>query len=192
MANFNDKAPISENPELLDIIIGNIQTGLIDNLPWLDKAFGRAERIVDMDNNRRRVYTPCVYVSGNDYIRVTPDANIGNFCFFWIEDPQSTDIDKTHVGISTQFSIIFWFDFRRIYNSGDTRNKEDLKRQILDTLNTGFRVRSGHFTINRIYELAENIYRGFSLDEVDNQFLMHPFGGFRFEGELSISGPCKY
>ena len=44
MAN-NVKAPVIDNPELLDRIIGNMQNGLVDNLPWLDFAFGRAERL---------------------------------------------------------------------------------------------------------------------------------------------------
>ena len=43
MAN-NVKAPVIDNPELLDRIIGNMQNGLVDNLPCLDFAFGRAER----------------------------------------------------------------------------------------------------------------------------------------------------
>ena len=29
------------------------------------------------------------------------------------------------------------------------------------------------------------------LDEIENQFLMHPFGGFRFEGVLSIGETCR-
>jgi hypothetical protein len=37
MAN-NVKAPVIDNPELLDRIIGNIQNGLVDNLPWLHLA----------------------------------------------------------------------------------------------------------------------------------------------------------
>ena len=82
-------------------------------------------------------------------------------------------------------------DYRKIYNDASTRNQEDLKRQILDVLNGGFLVRNGSYRINKVYELAENIYRGFSLDEIENQFLMHPFGGFRFEGELSIGETCK-
>ena len=88
-------------------------------------------------------------------------------------------------------TIIFWFDYRKIFNEASNRNKEALKRQILDVLNGGFWLRHGGYKINKVYELAENIYRGFSLDEIDNQFLMHPFGGFRFEGELSIGETCK-
>ena len=45
---------------------------------------------------------------------------------------------------------------------------------------------AGRISVNKIYTLAENIYRGFSLDEVQNQFLMSPFGGFRFECDLQI------
>lgn len=191
MAN-NIKAPVVDNPELLDRIIGYIQKGMVENLPWLDYAFGRAERLVKMNVNQKRYYTPNVYSGNNDYMEVTPDANIGNFCFFWVDDPQDISwLPGITVGIKTVFSIIFWFDYRKIYNDASTRNKEDLKRQILDVLNGGFWLRSGSLRINKVYELAENIYRGFSLDEIDNQFLMHPFGGIRFEGELSVNETCK-
>lgn len=191
MAN-SVKAPVIDNPKLLDRIIGDIQNGLVDNLSWLDYAFGRAERLVRADANQKRYYTPNVYFGKNDYKEVPPDANIGNFCFFWVDDPQSVNWEPgIDIGIRTPFSIIFWFDYRKIYNDANYRNKEDLKRQILDVLNGGFWLRNGGYKINKVYELAENIYRGFSLDEIDNQFLMHPFGGFRFEGELSIGETCK-
>lgn len=85
MAN-NVKAPVIDNPELLDRIIGNIQNGLVDNLPWLDFAFGRAERLVKMNANQKRYYTPNVYSGKNEYMEVCPDAGIGNFCFFWVDD----------------------------------------------------------------------------------------------------------
>lgn len=186
------KTPMPDSPELLDRIIGNMQTGLADCLPWLYKAFGRAERLVKYDGNRRRIYTPNVYAGGNDYIEVTPDSGIGNFCFFWVDDPQDVKCEPgVSVGISTTFSVIFWLDYRKIFNDRSIRNKEAVKRQILDAFNGGFLLRNGRVVINEVYELAENIYKGFSLDEIDNQFLMHPFGGFRFAGKLSVGGACK-
>ena len=186
------KAPVMNNPDLLDRVIGDMQKGLADNLPWLDYAFGRAERLVKLNANQKRDYTPNVYAGGNDYREVSPDSGLGNFCFFWVGDPQEVNMEAgVDVGIKTQFSIIFWFDYRKVYNDAGNRDKEGLKRQILDVLNGGFLLRSGSFRINKVYELAENIYRGFSLDEIDNQFLMHPYGGFRFEGELSIGETCK-
>lgn len=116
----------------------------------------------------------------------------GNFSFFWIDDPQDVSWESgVSIGLKTSFSLIFWFDFRKIFNDASDRNKEAVKRQILDVLNGGFWLKHGRLKITKVYELAENIYRGFSLDEIDNQFLMHPYGGFRFYGELSIGESCK-
>lgn len=185
------KVPIIDNPELLDSIIANIQKGLAENIGWLDYVFGRAERLVKFDANNRKIYTPNVYVGGNEYMEISPSSEIGNFCFFWVDDPQNVSWEaKINVGIKTNFSLIFWFNFNRIYNSTDQRNKEELKKQILDVLNGGFWLKKGRITVNRIYELSENIFRGFSLDETENQFLMQPYGGFRFEGMLEVSESC--
>lgn len=187
-----ERAPKTDSPELLDRIIGNMQDGLAFGLPWLDKAYGRAERLVKFDAAGRRIYTPNVYGGGNDYIPVTPDAEVGNFCFFWVEDPQQVDWERNvSIGLKATFSVIFWLDFRTIFNDSSIRDKETVKRQILNLLNGGFWLRAGSIRINRVYELVENIYRGFSLDETENLFLMHPFGGFRFEGVLSISETCN-
>lgn len=67
---------------------------------------------------------------------------------------------------------------------------EPIKAEILKVLNGGFWLRSGRLTVTQIEEKAENIYKGYSLDEVDNQFLMHPFGGLRFDGKLTINESC--
>lgn len=187
----NNKAPQIENPQLIDRVIGEIQIGLVENLGWLDKAFGRAQKLVKMVEIKKH-FTPNVYTgNGNEYEPVAPDSNIGNFSFFWIDDPQTVDwVPKQQGQIKTAFSLIVWFDLRRVYNDRNNRNTEALKADILKVLNGGFLLRGGRIKINRIYEQAENIYKGFSLDEIDNQFLMHPFGGFRFEGELTVDEPC--
>lgn len=186
----NIKAPVIDNPELIDRVIGDIQKGLVKNIGWLDRAFGRAERLVKMVNNKK-YFTPNVYAGGNNYIPVAPDSKIGNFSFFWIDDPQNVIWIPNQQGeIKAPFALIFWFDLRRVYNDANNRNKEALKAQILRELNGGIQLKKGRIAISRIYDLSENIYRGFSLDEVDNQFLMHPYGGFRFEGIMQIEEPC--
>lgn len=187
----NNNAPIIDNPVLIDKVIGNIQLGLIDNIGWLDKAFGRAQRLVKIIEGKK-YFTPNVYTGiGNDYQCVSPDSNIGNFCFFWVDDPQTLDWVPNEQGVfKIPISIIFWFDLRRVYNDGNNRNTEALKLEVIKTLNGGFLLRNGRIRIKRIYEQAEHIYKGFTLDEVSNQFLMHPFGGFRLEGELTINEPC--
>ena len=193
---MNRIAPVPDGAVGLDRVLGEIQQGLIGNLPWLDAAFGRAQRLVRNTPSGRRITTPNVYAGTkgkvNDYIEVSPDAEIGNFSFFAIEDPQDILPGVGQREFRIPFGLIVWFDCRRAFNSATNRNIEALKLDVLRVLSgrTGFALAQGHIEVTRIYEQAMNIYRGFSLDEVDNQFLMHPYGGFRIEGYLYFLEEC--
>ena len=195
MAQIN--APVIPNAVMLDLVIGEIQQGLVDNISWLDAAFGRSQRLTKMMNGKK-IITPNVFCGGwnghgeNDYIEVSPDSKIGNFAFFEIEDPQTIDAGPWARQIKAPFSLIVWFDLIRVYNTASNRNTEWLKAQILHVLNgrAGWHLDNGRIVINRIFERAENIYRGYTLSEVDNQFLMHPYGGFRFDGLLEFDELC--
>lgn len=194
------KAPIIPHPVMLDLAFGHIQQALTDNLGWLDAAFGRAQRLTKILPNGKRIVTPNVYCGGldfkgnNDYIETSPDSQIGNFSFFVVDDPQTLDWEPgVQMKQRAPFSLIFWFDLRRVFGSATNRNTEYLKAQILEILNgrAGWVFPDGRLKINKIYEQAENIYRGFSISEVDNQFLMHPYAGLRFEGEIWVDMPCE-
>ena len=192
-----NNAPVIAKPVMLDRVIGEIQTGLTENISWLDVAFGRAQRLTKMMNGKR-IVTPNVYCGGwnghgpNDYIEVSPDSKIGNFSFFEVEDPQTIDAGPWAREIKAPFSLIVWFDLTRIYDSAANRNTEKLKADILRVLNgrAGWHLSEGRVTVTRIYERAENIYRSYTLSEIDNQFLMHPFAGFRFDGVLEFAELC--
>ncbi len=190
-------APVIPNPVMLDEVIAQIQTGLVDGLPWLDAAFGRAQRLTK-EISGKRIIVPNVFCGGwrghgpNDYIEVSPDAKIGNFSFFEIDDPQTIDAGPWAREVRAPFSLIVWFDLTRVYDTASNRNTERIKADILRLLSgrTGWHLRQGRVAVNRIYERAENIYRGYTLSEIDNQFLMHPFAGFRFEGTLEYEELC--
>ena len=193
----NINAPVIPNPVMLDRVIGEIQQGLADNLPWLDAAFGRAQRLTKKMNGNT-IITPNVYCGGwnghgdNDYIEVSPDSKIGNFSFFEIDDPETIDGGPWARDIQCPFSLVFWFDLTRIYGMADNRNIEYIKAEILRVLNgrTGWTLSQGRITVNQIYERVENIYRGYSLSEIDNQFLMHPYAGLRITGVLQFMELC--
>jgi hypothetical protein len=100
---------------------------------------------------------------------------------------------QTEIRLKAPFSLVVWFDLRRVekvMNLPDQRNTERVKEQILSVLETAF-PKKGSVTIQRIYERAENVFDGFTLDEVQNQFLMSPFAGFRFQGELIVTNDCN-
>ena len=40
-------------------------------------------------------------------------------------------------------------------------------------------------------DFAENVFKGFSTDEIDNQYLMQPYCGFRFAGKIEIEEDCE-
>ena len=193
----SNNAPVIQNPVMLDKIIGEIQAGLVSEVKWLDVAFGRAQRLAKSMNGKT-ILTPNVYCGGwnghgeNDYIEVSPDSKIGNFSFFEIEDPQTITAGPWAREIKAPFGLIVWFDLTRVYNTASNRNTEKLKADILHVLNgrAGWHLTEGRIMVTKIYERAENIYRGYSLSEIDNQFLMHPFAGFRFDGILEFNELC--
>ena len=192
-----ENAPVIRDAVMLDRVLGEIQSGLITNLSWLDVAFGRAQRIT-RNVAGKRIVTPNVYCGGwkghgaNDYIEVSPDAKIGNFSFFEIEDPQTIDAGAWAREVKAPFGLVFWFDLTRVYHQPDNRNVELLKADILRVLSgrTGWHLTEGRIAVARIYERAENIYKGYTLSEIDNQYLMHPFAGLRFDGIIEFSELC--
>lgn len=176
------------NPHLFDVAINDIQTALNDECDWLNSIFGRCERLVK-EINGQRYFTANWYKKANDYILIAPDEGLGNFCFFVLDEP--TDLENYFAGDVTRcnigFSLIVWCDLRTISTD---RGTEGVKEEILNILNGHVHLHSGRMTINKVYERAENVFRGFDYEEIDNQFNMHPFAAFRFEGELMVDTLC--
>ena len=86
--------------------------------------------------------------------------------------------------------MIVWVNLESIFEGSEERNSEAVKAEILKVLTRETFLTSGRITVESIYEKAESIYEGFSLKEIDSQFLMQPFAGFRFEGELTFFETC--
>lgn len=181
-----------DNPVMIDRVIKDMQESLI-KLPWLNVAFGRAQTHRQSDNKKK---IPVFYQnkkrrgSEQDYIALLPDSQIGSFCFFYVEDPQTYEWSKLSQGkLTCEFSIIFWFDTTRVFGQRSNRNTEQLKWDIIRQLKSTY-FKSASIKIEKIYEKCDEIYRGYDVDEVANQFMMHPYGGFRFEGTMMIQEEC--
>lgn len=184
--------PIHTTPYLFDKVIGELQEDLKDSLIWLDASFGRAERLVKTIDGKR-VYTPNVYKGNDQYELLLPDDRLGCFSFFVLHEPQEMlNRMQMEVRIKTPFSVIVWVDMRRVEKKmqmPDERNSEYVKEQVLSVIQRA-RISTGSVTVTKIYERAENVFEGFTLDEVQNQFLMSPFAGFRFYGEMIVTNDC--
>ena len=126
MNTMIDRVPLRDNPQLFDIVIGDIQQGLAAGLPWLDHAFGKAERLVKMIGGKR-YYTPNIHIGGNEYMEVSPSDDLGNFSFFVLGDPQTMQWIPGQQGrLRTTYSLIVWLDMRdacRARMTGATRSR---------------------------------------------------------------------
>lgn len=181
-----------ERAYLFDKVIQGIQDGL-GSLTWMQHIFGRAERLTKMGVNGQRLAFPAVYLKNGEYIPLVPDnTELGNYSFFVLDDPQMVTVPMgTMNRVKAPFSLIVWVDTRTIESgqASDTRNTEYIKEQLLKAVRRAW-LRHGSVTVERIYQQADNVFQGFTLDEVDNQYLMAPFAGFRLTGEMIIDEEC--
>lgn len=194
MAN---NAPIDSNALMVDKAIAEMQEGLADTFEWLDAVFGRAQRITRVINGKR-VVVPACYCGGwnghgeNDYIEVGPDSKIGNFVFFEVDDPETIDAGAWGRTITAPFSLIFWGNMDILNAEKGLRNGYFVKAYFLKFLEGryGWHLSRGSIETTRMWERAENIYKGYTLDEVDAQYLMQPYYGVRIDGILKVDEVC--
>lgn len=184
--------PIHTTPYLFDKVIEELAQDMKDNLAWLDASYGRAERLVKTIDGKR-IYTPNVYKGGDQYELLLPDDRLGCFSFFVLHEPQEVlNRMQMEVRLKAPFSLIVWVDMRRVEKTmqmPDERNSEYIKEQVLSVISRA-RLSKGSVAVMKIYERAEHVFEGFTLDEVQNQFLMSPFAGLRFYGEMIVTNDC--
>lgn len=198
-----DKQPVryKDNPVLLDKIIDDLRKKLMERLPWLNYAFGRAYKQMRYVGEGKYV-EPSFYIGNGEYISLLPNDNWGNFCWFDIYDPQSINtVQRSNPRLSFKGAIIFWYNQSLIFGDDEFLYNEEIKQQVVSALSeAGLLTNRGHIQIFDVYERLENIYRGYSLEKVyntylysgedleyiDKQYFMHPYGGLRVEVQLDM------
>ena len=180
-----------EQPRLFDRPIQDLQKSIGSKLLFMNHIFGRCERLLKVVEGRR-YYTPNIYKGRDEYELLTPDnTDLGNYCFFVPDDPE---VMVANFGISGRlrapFSLVVWVNMLDV-DDKDTRNVYDLELKVLDAIASPGVLRHGGIEVMRVYHKAENVFQGFTLDEVDNQFLMSPFMGLRVECELWVDEECN-
>lgn len=199
--------PIKSKPVLLDKIIQDIQASLKAKLKWLDRAFGRAYKLVQHQEDGGKFIYPAAYIGNSEYVSLLPDDNYGNFCWFDIYDPQEIiNVVQSTPQFTFSGAIVFWFNLNTIFTDSNAMYSEEVKDEIIRILTTpGLIQQTGRIEINRVYEKFENIYSGYSLEKIynnyqysgqdiqalDKMFFMHPYYGFRFEFNITTRELCQ-
>ena len=181
------KVYIKEDSRLFDASVAQIQLCLAQNIGWLDNIFGLTERLTERKDGK--TFTSAnIYTNKGRYIQVMPCAELGNFCFFYLRDPQKV-WEKSASVLKSPFSVVFWYDVDKVSSSPAKRNREAVQEQIMTVLGQ-FHLRGVTYSLEYIYEQPQNVFKDFDYDHKVNQFLMHPYGGLRIDGELRVNVPC--
>lgn len=194
------------NPILLDKALQDMQNHLKNVLPWLNTAFGRAYRLVEHKPDGEKFIYPAVYMGNSEYASVLPDDTYGNFVWFDIYDPQIVEkITPRSPQYTFRGAAIFWYDLTTIYEDSDFMYTEEVKSEILRAFTSpGVFKSAGRIEVTEIYERFENIYKGYSIEKVydnfaykgkniqsiDKQYFLHPYAGLRIEFTLNIRELC--
>lgn len=201
------RVAFKENPVLLDKILQDMQKSLLDNLSWLNYAFGRGYKLVEHRSNGNKFVYPAFYNGNREYVSLLPNDNLGNFSWFDIYDPQQiTAVVQSLPQYTFSGALIFWYDISTIYDDASVMHTEEIKDEILRLLTSPGLIRNtGRFVVNAIYERFENIYKGYSIEriyndrnysgegiqELDKQFFMFPFAGIRIEFTITTRELCQ-
>lgn len=196
-----------DKPVLLDKILQDMQKALMEKLPWLNYAFGKAHRLVEHRTDGNKFIYPAVYNGNAEYISLLPNDNFGNFSWFDIYDPQEvTPVTQALPQYTFSGAIIFWFDLTTIYDDPIFLYTEEVKDEIIQVLTTpGFISTTGRLEVTKIYERFENIYKGYSIEkiynnyaykgegiqDIDKQFFMFPYAGIRIEFNITTRELCQ-
>ena len=196
-----------EDPVLLDKILQDMQKSLMNRLKWLNYAFGRAYKLVEHRLDGNKFIYPAMYNGNGEYVSLLPNDNFGNFSWFDIYDPQKiTEVVQSLPQYTFSGAIIFWYDLSSIYEDETVMHTEEVKDEIMRVLTTpGLITTTGKLVINDIYERFENIYKGYSIEkiynnytykgegiqDIDKQFFMYPYAGIRIEFTLTTRELCR-
>lgn len=194
------------NPVLVDKVIQALRQNIASRLLWLDTTFGRSYDMVNHLENGGKFIYPAAYIGNGEYTSLLPNDCYGNFLWFDVYDPQEIVLIRQQLSqIKFECAAIFWFNQAKIFNNSDFVYIEEIKDQILRVLSSPGLVHYGEtLVVSNVYEKPENIYKGYSLEkiynsyvydgqniqDIDNQYFVHPYGALRFELNITARETC--
>lgn len=180
-----------QSPALIDAVLIEINAKLKNRLSWLTIAFGRAQHLTREDERGRKTKYPAIYTGKDrEYASLMPAEKYGNFGFWDIASSYGVDWKEHRAPvIQAQFGLIFWMNLAKTLPVEERRNLELLKEEIFETL-AKLRLVNTRLEVTGVTEEASEIYKGYTINEAENQFLMHPYAGLRFNGLITHTKLC--
>jgi hypothetical protein len=197
----NPVITLISNPVNIDRPIQEIQEQLA-TLDWIEKCFGRswlAVKSVPQGTTKKLYSVPQVWQGHTDgrpadMLEVLPNDNLKSQVFFRVNDPITIRefVPNGDSMMRASLDIIFWFNLREIDPSIDYVYTELLKGQVQRVFANMTLSPDSDLKPIRIWETAEQVFKGYDISRLADANLVHPWGGFRFECELTYREDCPY
>jgi|GEM_PF-3950206 len=180
----------------IDGAIRDIQLTFGNNLPWLEKSFGRAHMLYQHFEEWGDLKIPKCY-QGEDYIDVLRNDNLDAHSYFLVSGAQ-TPVEYTtstaYQKYTAPIAIIFQFNLSRLNPSSTYIFTADVLNDILSVLS-----RHASFTVDRIYDHEEreifrevfNTFGRSNFDKYSRLHLKNDKAAIRIEGEIEYSIDCN-
>lgn len=161
------------------------------------KMLGLSERRV---NANGVVYPACFQTNASDWLNLLPcDFWKPGYLFIDATDPQEPLYGKEEDGLDTipawrvNIALIAYIDLSHSdYVTVDYRSsRQEFKDLLINTITRQMLTFKGTMKINRVFDREiEQIFKGYSVKEVDGQYMQMPYYGIRIECEITYSGRC--
>jgi len=181
MSYINPNVPQITNPVGVDKIIQDIQLQLSAGLTWLEKSFGRAWLFQEKDTSGKVSKMPKCYVGKGEYVNVLPNDNFKSMSFIFCKDKEKNEgFNASRLGSHKKrdLSIIIWGNLKKIDSTKTYIFTEELKKEVEKILIGLDYICSMNSYVD---EKAESVFEGFTINDVDTQYLMHPYFACRFD-----------
>jgi len=189
MSYVDPVIPLISAPVGLDYAIQTIQVKM-GTLDWISHAYGKST-IGTRKQDLVEEYYPEVYHGSAEYKSVEFNDFIKGQCFFIAGDAKMLSQDQGTYGWYTYpLSVVFWFNYDKIDTVRTYRFIELLKQDAVDVLIRGIGGTGIRFEIDNISEQFKTVFREYSYTESDKQYIKHPYGCFRIDGEVTFTESC--
>lgn len=187
------------DPKLADVVGAEFTAVMLDNLSWLDNAYGKIEkRERGFGENKyvertKRQFYPAVANDNADYIELLPaeDHDLGNFMYMHFVDPHGIkDFGRQGVKSVYNIGVVFWYNMKKIYpDTWQNMTNENVKYEVMEAIRKNSWV-NGSVELVGFDDEVENIYKGFFYEELSEQSHMKPYGGFRLNVRFITNIDC--
>lgn len=156
--------------ETIDNKIDEVKIGLA-LLPYFSQCFGRAFKFREKTSDKKTKISPAVILQGNDLNIIRPNDKQSGVAFFYVKSPANYQNYTPASNNEMKFTVdlVMWF------NSTMIAGWEGLESalQEIKALISSYPA----FSMVQITYEAEQIYDGFTLEEVEKQYFCHPYYG---------------